>query len=251
MKTISGFILLAFAFIVITSSAAADTLKLNSGQVHKGTITAEEDDRIQIKLESSGVRLWFPRDQVLSFDKTERKEDGEAEEEDENGNSESGASQLGLEDDVERARQMLEELRQQQLNEPKKTRRRSRTTITKPPTKKGKKQKGPITLTDKQVDAQINILRNSHDIYKRLDAIKKLGRGGVRESIPDLIHALDDETQLITSEASKSLIKITGQDFKFNSSHGRTLRLEAIERWKKWYKEIKDAGAKEDLKSWF
>ena len=248
MKAISGFILLAFAFIVITSFAAADTLKLSSGQVHKGTITAEEDDRIQIKLENSGVRLWFPRDQVLSFDKTDRKEAGEAEEK---GNPESDAPKLDIEDDVERARQMLEELRQQQLNEPKKTKRRSRTTITKPPKKGKKKKKGPITLTGKEVDAQINILRNSHDIYKRLDAIKKLGRGEIREAIPDLIHALDDKTQLISAEANKSLITITGQDFKFKSTDKRNVRLWAIENWKKWYKEITDEQAKDDLKSWF
>ncbi len=240
--------LLAVALLAITGFATADTLTLKNGHIHHGKITAEEEGRIQIKLENSGVRLWFPRNQVLEF----AVDEPAADEEEQETRPEAYNSPAGLEDDVERARQMLEELRQQQLNTlPKKKKRKSRATITKPPPK-GKKKKGaPLVLTNEGVDGLIQILRTHHDFYKRLDAVKNLGRAGATQAIPDLIHALDDDVGLLRSEANKSLIKITGQNFGFKATDKRNVRLWAIEKWEDWYAAIKREKAKDDLGSWF
>jgi len=76
-------LLAAFLFFVVTvlsGSVRADVITMNNGQTHEGKITAEEQDRVQIKLGDSGVRLWFSRDQILSIEKTESEEDPEKEE---------------------------------------------------------------------------------------------------------------------------------------------------------------------------
>jgi len=133
--------------------------------------------------------------------------------------------------------------------------KKNRTSFTKPPpSSSAKKKAGPKakpTLSDDEIDKLINTLRNDKDIYARLRACKKLGEFGATEAIPDLIHALDDENSLIRKAANQSLIKITGQDFGYNPSAQRSVRLWAIEKWEDWYDDITKEEAKKNLKSFF
>jgi HEAT repeat protein len=94
-------------------------------------------------------------------------------------------------------------------------------------------------------------LRNPGNIYDRLNACKKLGQVGATPAIPDLIHALDDKSSLIRKAANNSLKKITGQDFAYDSSAQRSVRLWTIERWEKWYNTVRKEEASEQLKSSF
>jgi hypothetical protein len=247
IRNLSFHTLLTLTLLAIPGFATADTLTLKSGQVHEGKITAEEEGRIQIKLENSGVRLWFPRDHILEFNIDEPV----ADEEDQEARTGADNPPSGLEDDIDRARKMLEELRQQQLtpSTQKKKKQKNRTTITKPP--KRKKKGATLELTDEAVGALIQTLRNHHNIYKRLDACKSLGKAKATQAIPDLIHALDNEAAILRGEANKALIKITGKNFGFKSTDKRNVRLWAIEKWEDWYAGIKREKAKEDLNSWF
>jgi hypothetical protein len=62
---------LALALILIVPCFAyGDKIELKNGQVFEGSIIREEDKRIQLKLDGSGARLWFSRDQILSIEKS-------------------------------------------------------------------------------------------------------------------------------------------------------------------------------------
>lgn len=238
-------IVFASAAVIVSGLASADVITLKSGQTHTGTITAEEEERIQIKLEKSGVRLWFLRDQILSFEKTEPEEDSEE------GMAQSDEeSPVALADDVVRAQEMLEKMREQAKN-PQYKKRKSRTSFPKPPPEPKPQAGATPTASAEDIDALINTLRNDKNIYARLNAAKTLGKVGATEAIPDLIHALDDKTPLIRKAANNSLIKITGQDFGYDSNAQRSVRLWAIDKWEDWYDEVKKKEAKEQLKSWF
>lgn len=239
---------LSFVLIAVAHFAYADTLTLKNGQVHKGEIMAEEDERIQIKLDSSGVRLWFLRDQVLSFEKKEPETDKDDSQENKSVPNDASPA---LDEDVIRAREMLEKLRKKQSNDPKKIqKKKSRTTITKP-SSKAKPSKATPTATEGDIDALIELLRNGKTVYVRLDACKELGKTGASKAIPDLIHALDDKTSIIRKAANESLIQITGQDFGYKHLVKRNVRLWAIGKWEKWHNEIKKKESREQLKSLF
>ena len=109
LKTLTTFIFVAFAAVMAWTSAGADVIKLKNGQVHEGKISAEEDKRVQFKLDSSGVRLWFMRDQIVSIENTDPDEEDEdsvdEDSEDESAKSEEKASDL--EDDAARARRLM------------------------------------------------------------------------------------------------------------------------------------------------
>jgi len=248
-------LLAAFLFFVVTvlsGSVRADVITMNNGQVHEGKITAEEQDRVQIKLEDSGVRLWFSRDQILSVEKTESDEDPEKEKAEPESNEETP---IALDDDVARAKEMLDKMREQAKNEPPVIKKKNRTSSTKPPppssTKTKAKPKAKPTLSDDEIDKLIHALRSGKDVYVRLGACKKLGEFGATEATPDLIQALYDETPLIRKAANESLIKITGQNFGYNPHAQGSVRDWAIKKWEDWYDDIKKKEAKEQLKSLF
>ncbi|NQU08134.1 MAG: hypothetical protein HQ583_06195, partial [Candidatus Abyssubacteria bacterium] len=126
LKTLFTFIFVAFVIVVVSTSAGADIVKLKNGQVHEGKITAEEDKRVQFKLDSSGVRLWFMRDQIVSIENTDPDEEDE-DSEDESAKTEEEASDL--EDDATRAKRLLEKMRKETSNTTK-PKKKHRTTFT-------------------------------------------------------------------------------------------------------------------------
>lgn len=221
-------------------SASSDTIKLKSGQVHEGEITAEDGDRVQLKLEGSNVRLWFPREQIESVERTtprkktdERKRDA------------GKGSDAHLDDDVTRARELLEKMRQEEKRGSDKLPSRS------PGYDQAATPTESATTTSvnaSEIDELIQQLREG-DIYKQLEACRKAKALGATEVIPDLIHLLDDEKFLLRREANDSLMAITGEDFAYNPKAARSVRMEAIKRWKVWYEKEMKVGTDSFFKS--
>ena len=238
--------LVLFVPSALSNPASADTLTLKSGQVHKGEITAEEEERIQIKLESSGVRLWFSRDQISSYERTKP----EVEEKDKENTGSSSTDQLALDDDVARARKMLEKLREEQLKAPP-VNNRNKSKANNKSKKPVKKPVATPTVSAADVEAWVNTLRKSGDLYKRRNACIELGKTDATEAIPDLIHALDDKESLVRRAASESLVKMTEQDFGFQPDAKRNVRVSIIEKWEDWYAEVTKEESRGQLRSWF
>ena len=71
VRLLSLLVLVIFLGAAVSPFAIADTIRLKNGRVHKGTITAEEDKRVQLKIAGSGVRIWFLRDQITSMERAE------------------------------------------------------------------------------------------------------------------------------------------------------------------------------------
>jgi hypothetical protein len=250
-KNILKLIIILISTVALGHSAAADTITLKSGQVHKGVITAEEAGRVQIKLESSGVRLWFSRDQILDYEVLNPKKPKDKEE---TKPEPADAESSSLDDDVARAQALLEKIRAEQPNNPKLKNKTRKSGATKKKTEENesKPKVELVTYSDEEVDALIAQLRHAPSIYDRRNACIELGNTGAMQAIPHLIHVLDDETTMMRKAGNESLKKITGEDFGFNpSERSRSVRLEAIERWNKWYKELKDEKARKTLRSWF
>jgi hypothetical protein len=220
----------------VSSFADADIIKLKNGQEHEGTITVEEEKRIQLKLES-GVRIWFQKDQIASTEKTAKKEPEKKEQ-----SSEAAANTEGVSDDVVRARELLKKLREQP--------QASAGKPIAPVTDSAPATEPVATAAPNQDEIQrlIEVLQKGQ-YYDRLNACKKLGSLGAKDAIPHLIHYLDDEKFTIRDESNNSLKKITGQDFGFNSHDHRNVRLWAIDRWKQWYEGEKKKEGKSGLKS--
>lgn len=61
--------------LIVPCSAFGDKIELKNGEAFEGKIIAEEDERIQLKLDESGARLWFSRDQISSVEKSSGDED--------------------------------------------------------------------------------------------------------------------------------------------------------------------------------
>jgi hypothetical protein len=238
-KPLTFFFLSISLLAILASRSDADVIKLKSGQTHKGAITAEEEDRVQLKLEGSGVRIWFQRDQIASLEK-----DGKSEKKTENAAAKEEEENVeGLSEDMIRARELLKKLREQPAqNTTKKTSASNEPvpieTTTEPVTS---------TASTDEVVALIETLRNGK-FYDRLSACKKLGNLGAKESVKDLIHFLDDENVKIREECNDSLVKITGQDFGFKATAPRNVRLWAIDKWKDWYEEEQKKGSSFSLK---
>ena len=248
-KNILKFALLFFIFIAPTGSARADSLTLNSGQIYEGKITAEEEGRIQIKLENSGVRLWFSREQVLDFEKTKPEE---PEDEEKTEPAPVDDSSL-LDDDVARARALLKKMRAEQPDVPKLNGKNKKPAKTKkkPQNENSKPKVELVTHTDERIDALIEQMRNAKSIYDRRTACIELGKAEAVQAIPHLIHLLKDESPMMRKVANKSLKKITKEDFGYNPLAKGNVRADAIKRWEKWYKGIKDADARKTLKAMF
>ena len=230
---------------LISFAASADIITLTDGQTYEGEITAEEDERVQIKLDGSGARLWFPRDQISSIEATEsEEEEWESEEEDALPSDDSSEE----DDDTKRARQLLEEMRKQskELSSDKKARKKPKADA---PRKKPAVKKDIAEDDPEVIDRLINEMRNSPQPFKRVRACKKLGEVGGERAIPHLIHALDDKAPSIRKAAIGSLKKITGTDLNYNPTAPRAVRLDFIKEWEKWWEEKQDKEGMETLKS--
>ena len=242
--------LLFFVLIAFTGSAAADSVTLNSGQNYEGEITVEEEGRIQIKLENSGVRLWFSRDQILDFEKTNPEKPGG----EEKAETDQGDDSPPLDDDVARAQELLKKMRAEQPDVPKLNGKNKKPAKTnkKPKNKNSKPKVELVTYTDEDIEALIEQLRNAKSIYDRRSACIELGKAEAVQAIPHLIHLLKDkESPMMRKVANESLIKITKEDFGYNPIAKGNVRADAIKRWEKWYKGVKDEDAKSTLKSMF
>ncbi len=235
--------LAVFFIVAVSSPAHADVIKLKSGQSHEGEITAEEEGRVQIKLATSGVRLWFSRDQISSLEKTESDKDSE-----EDAESDEEGSPIAADDDASRAREMLEKMRAE-AKEPQYKSKRNQKSSKKGAPASAPKPQATASLGQSDVEALVQQMRSGKTIYVKLNACKKLGDGGATDAIPDLIRALEDGDHLLRKAANESLIKITGQDFGYNHIASGSARLWAIEKWDDWYDEIKKKEAREQLKS--
>lgn len=243
-KHIISLILLAF-LLGMPAFARADLVKLKNDQIYKGTITADEEDRIQIKLEGSGVRVWFQKDQIASMEKSPQ-EKSESEKEDEaTADSSDETDTEGLSDDVVRARALLKKLRQESDASGKAKQPTYNVIDSTPAAPESSVQSSASTS---EIEELIEQYRNGK-FYDRLNACKKLGALGAVEAIPHLIHYLDDENFMIRDESNKSLKKITGRDFGFDPKDRRNVRLWAIDKWKKWYEEYKKKDSESSLKS--
>ncbi|RJP19914.1 MAG: HEAT repeat domain-containing protein [Candidatus Abyssobacteria bacterium SURF_5] len=242
-KGLTSSLLFASFLFVHPFSADADLVKLKSGQVHKGAVTAEEEDRVQLKLEGSGVRIWFQKDQIAALERDSKKADDPPKEDPQ---SEQEPNTEGLSEDVVRARELLEKLRAQpELATTNRNKPRSEKNSVSP------EDAAPLAPAgnDAEIEKLIDQLRNGK-YYDQLSACKKLGDLGAEAAIPHLIHYLDDENFTIRQESNRSLIKITGNDFGFDPKANRNVRLWTIDKWKQWYEEEKTKNAGFNLK-WF
>ncbi|MBI4832557.1 MAG: HEAT repeat domain-containing protein [Candidatus Lindowbacteria bacterium] len=235
---------LSFAAFLFSSSPVvnADTIKMKNGDTHQGKITAEEETRVQMKIEGSGARVWFMREQILSLEKDAPEGTPDA------GNGTVAdppadtAAATGDGDDVTRAQELLEKMRQQ----PKDTPTTKKKLTNSAPEKESEQSTGSAPVVPQtEIDALIEQLRKAQ-YYDRLEACKKLGTLGAKDAIPHLIHTLDDEDYYLRKAANDSLIQITGQNFGYDAQAQRSVRVWAIEKWEKWYKEEnkKESGSK-------
>jgi HEAT repeat protein len=236
-------IAMAIFGLVFSPSLWADTVKLKSGQTYKGTITSEEEDRIQIKLEGSGARIWFARDQIVSLKKATPEQ--EAQEQSEDVDEEAGEQKEGVGDETLRAQELLDKLRNEvkdpSLPKPKK---RVAAKNTEPELDTATAAPG---ASEAEIEGLINTMRTG-EYYARLSATKRLGEIGGDQAIPHLIHQLDDEDQLLRQAANDALVKITGQNFGYKYTDNRSVRLQAIERWQKWYEQKQQREAEKEFK---
>jgi hypothetical protein len=232
--------------IVLAGSAGADSITLDNGQVYEGEITAEKEGRIQIKLKDSGVRLWFSRDKILDFEKTKPKKP-----EVEKSQSSSVSESTPLDDDVERAQALLDKMRAEQPE----THKRKNNKNKRGKNSDGENDKKPkveiVTYSDEQVEALIQQMRFGKTIYDKRNACIELGKTESMLAVQHLIAALDDDLLFMRKAANESLKQITKEDFGFDPTAKRNVRIWAQERWKDWHKKIKDEKAKETLKSYF
>jgi len=219
----------------------ADIIALKDGHTHTGVVTAEEEQRVQIKLDGSGVRIWLSRDQISSIEKSAPEDEGKSYD------IPSAESDVPENDEIARARELLKKIREQPGDSKKKKKKKSAN-----PVKNAGTEPAAVVATSAATDAEIQkaigVLRNGQ-IYDRLHACEKLAKLEAQEAIPDLIHTLDDESYTIRNAANNALIKITGQDFKYDPKHRRSTRLEFVKMWQKWYDGEKRKEAREQFKS--
>jgi HEAT repeat protein len=243
-KHLSVCLLITALLFISSSSLHADTIKMKNGASHKGEITAEEDKRVQMKIEGSGARIWFMRDQALSIEKDNPKKTPEGAKDDKSGQPSDKAP---TSDDVARAQELLDKMREQ----PKDV-----TTTKKKPTKPTSTKQTDHSASNApaagqgEIERLIEQLRKS-EYYDRLEACKKLGTLGSKDAIPHLIHVLDDDDFYLRTAANESLIKITGQNFGFDAKANRSVRMEAVGKWEKWYKQEQKKEAGTQFKSFW
>lgn len=248
-KILSLLMLLMLVSGAISSDAVADTIALKNGQTYEGKITAEEEGRIQIKLETGGARLWFSRDQIAEMEKSPPEEESEGEGA-ETASSSKESSDEAVDDDVKRARDLLEKWRLESRPEKK-------TEEQKKPGRKGARRRKPgsdLSAREgdpEEIDALVKTMMSTQAFHIRLKACRKLGEIGGERAIPHLIEALDDKTPGMRKAAITALKKITGTDMNYSPTAPRAVRLDFIKEWKKWWKKRQDNEAMDQLKSLF
>ena len=228
---------LAVFFLATTSPANGDTIKLENGQTFEGEITAEEEERVQMKIAENGVRIWFPRNQIASLDKTEPARESEHKKD------RDTSTKTGPDDDMVRARELLEKLREQPREDEKNQK--------KPPAKQATDQDTQASAPDanqSQIEKLIEQLRKGGKL-DRMKACRKLEALRAQEAVPHLIKALDDDGVHVREAANKALITITGEDFGFQAGASGTVRQMLIKNWEDWYKEQQKKKAEADLKA--
>lgn len=94
--------------LIVPCSAFGDKIELKNGEAFEGNIIAEEEERIQLKLDSSGACLWFSRDQISSIEKSSDPED------DSTADDNKKAPADSPDDDEARAQKLLDSLKKQQ-----------------------------------------------------------------------------------------------------------------------------------------
>lgn len=242
---------LAFVFSAFPSLAICDVIKLKNGQTYKGTVTAEEKDRVQVKLEDTGTRIWFSRDQIGSLEKSAAKEEpkkGEPEKQADKQEDKQPASQDAATDDVSRARELLKKMREQQIEEAAANKKKDAHPTLSPSESEQETAVAPPPAEGSEVEKLIDTFRNGQ-YYDRLKAGKRLGELKAKEAIPHMIHFLDDDDFGIRQAANEALIQITGQNFGFNPKDRGSVRAAVIEKWKDWYNAQKKKEASAQFKS--
>ncbi|MBI5115372.1 HEAT repeat domain-containing protein [Candidatus Poribacteria bacterium] len=231
-------------FLISLSSAHGDIIKMKNGAAHKGEITAEEDKRVQMKIEGSGARIWFMRDQVLSIEKDSPKETTQGAV---NDKSDPPSDKASTGDDVARAQELLDKMREQPKETPTTKKKSTKPTSTK---QTDQSTGSAPAISQSEIEKLIEQLRKG-EYYDRLDACKKIGTLGSKDAIPHLIHVLDDEDFYLRTAANESLIKITGQNFGFDAKANRSVRMDAVGKWEKWYKQEQKKEAGTQFKSFW
>jgi hypothetical protein len=69
------------------------------------------------------------------------------------------------------------------------------------------------------------------------EAIRRLSAARLEEAVPDLIRALSDPSLEVRTCAADSLGVLTGRDFGFSAGDQDPANLEAIARWRAWWKD--------------
>jgi len=243
---------LALVTVAFPPLAICDVIKLKSGQTYKGLVTAEEKDRVQVKLEDTGTRIWFSRDQIESIEKSAAKEEpkkDESEKQADKQEDKQAASPDAAADDVSRARELLKKMREQQSEEAANKKKDAHLTGS-PSATEQDTAVAPPPAEGSEVEKLIDTFRNGQ-YYERLKASKRLGELKAKEAIPHMIHYLDDEDFGIRQTANQTLVQITGQDFGFNPKDRGSVRAAVIEKWKDWYNAQKKKEASSQLKSFW
>jgi len=106
-------LLTIFLVLIAAASASADTIKLKNGQAFEGVITAEESERVQMKVSKSGVQIWFTRNQILSLDKATANDKPTPKRNVQSKETSDKADTTGLDEDAIRARELLKKMREQ------------------------------------------------------------------------------------------------------------------------------------------
>ncbi|RJP70936.1 MAG: HEAT repeat domain-containing protein [Candidatus Abyssobacteria bacterium SURF_17] len=244
MRKITLMMAVMLCSATLSSLAVADTITLKTGQKYEGDIIAEEEERIQLKMDGSGARVWFSRDQIASMAKAEPT----ATDNTSSGPEGSSPDAAVVDDEVERARELLNKMREQSKETPdKKEKTNTIPTVLTP-------EPAPGPAADAKTKTEVERLVEQVNTGKgavRINACKRLGDLGSDEAVPHLIHFLDDDSYYVRDAANQSLIKITGQNFGFDSKASRSVRMEAVEKWEKWYKDEQKKEASSRFKSFW
>jgi hypothetical protein len=95
--------------LILPFPAHGDRIELKNGQAYEGALIEEREERIQLKLDGSGARLWFSRDQISSIETDASAEASPAPED------ARGTQLAEPEDDKARARELLNQLRERSV----------------------------------------------------------------------------------------------------------------------------------------
>ena len=71
--------------------------------------------------------------------------------------------------------------------------------------------------------------------------IGRLAQARYAEASPDLIWALSDPSREVRACAASALVTLSERDFGFDAETEGPVNLEAIARWRAWWKDREDA----------